>query len=59
MRHGKQHQYLYFLCRKHGVSLEELYHDHRELLSINLRFELFRLIREKEDRRQGWKNGGG
>jgi len=47
MRHGKQHRYLYFLCKKYGVSPEKLYAEYREQLSTNLRFELFRLIREK------------
>ncbi len=43
--HSKNHTYLEFLCRTNGITFEELYFNHRELLSIHLSRELFFILK--------------
>jgi hypothetical protein len=49
MLHGKNHNYLYALCKEHKITLEELYHEHRDLLTKQLTHELFYLLKEKKE----------
>jgi hypothetical protein len=44
---GKKHKYIYFLCRQHNLTPEQLYERKIEFcLSQGVRTELFQLLKE-------------
>lgn len=54
MKKGK-HRYLYYLCEKHNLTLQELY-KRDDLMTRSLKHELFRLL--KEQKKQEANHGG-
>jgi hypothetical protein len=46
MKHGKQHKFVWLLCRRYQCDLVSLYYDYRNDLTQSLMSEIFQMLKK-------------